>query len=263
MSAAIDITWLGMAAAYLLVLISFAILLWQQVPILGQLGMAVVRMSVQLLFVGVYLQYVFDLNNIWLNCAWVLIMITVADVSILHHCRLRVRSFGAPLFVALLLGTLIPLLFFTGLILQRPNILEARYLIPIGGMILGNCLRADIIGVRHFYESIDRDSRAFELTLAQGARLGEAIQPYLREAIQNAVAPTIATMMTIGLVSLPGMMTGVILGGQPPLAAVKYQIAIMIAIFTGTAIAVPCAILLTRKRGFLPSGPLNREVLVD
>ena len=263
MMATIDISWPGMAGAYLLLLVPLAVLLWQQVPIVGRVGIAVLRMTVQLLFVGIYLQVVFTFDNAWLNCAWVIVMIVVADVSILRHCRLRVRCFGWPMFVALVLGTAIPLLFFMALILRRPHILEARFLIPIGGMILGNCLRADIIGVRHFYETIDHDARTFELTLAQGARLGEAIQPYLREAVQNAVAPTIATMMTVGLVSLPGMMTGVILGGQPPLTAIKYQLAIMIAIFTGTAIAVPCAILLTRKKGFLPTGPLNREVLAD
>jgi putative ABC transport system permease protein len=206
---------------------------------------------------------VFNLDNLWLNCTWVLIMILVADVSILRHCRLRARRFGAPLFIALVLGTAVPVLFFTTLILRRPHILEARYLIPIGGMILGNCLRADIIGIRHFYETIKRDSRTFEYTLAQGAQLREAIQPYLREAFQNAVSPTVATMMTIGLVSLPGMMTGVILGGQPPMTAIKYQVAIMIAIFTGTAIAVPIGILLTLKKGFLPAGPLNRDIFAE
>jgi putative ABC transport system permease protein len=252
-----------MIAAYCLLLIPAALLLWQGVAIIGRLGMAAVRMTVQLLFVGLYLQFVFNLDNAWLNCAWLLIMILVADVSILRHCKLRVRCFGVSLFVALLLGTAVPVLYFTTLILRRPQILEARYLIPIGGMILGNCLRADIIGIRHFYDTIRRDSRTFEYTLAQGARLKEAIQPYLREAVHNAVSPTIATMMTIGLVSLPGMMTGVILGGQPPVTAIKYQVAIMIAIFTGTVIAVPCAILMSLKRGFHPSGPLNRDVFAD
>jgi putative ABC transport system permease protein len=259
----IDISWPGMLAAYCLLLIPLAMLLWQGVAILGRVAIAAVRMTVQLLFVGLYLQFVFNLDNAWLNCAWLLVMILVADVSILRHCRLRVRCFGVSLFVALVLGTGVPVLYFTMLILRRPQILEARYLIPIGGMILGNCLRADIIGIRHFYDTIKRDSRTFEYTLAQGAQLREAIRPYLREAIHNAVSPTVATMMTIGLVSLPGMMTGVILGGQPPVTAIKYQVAIMIAIFTGTAIAVPSAILMSLKRGFHPSGPLNKDVFTD
>ncbi len=260
MTETIDISGPGMIAAYCLLLIPLAMLLWQGVSILGRVTIAAVRMTVQLLFVGLYLQFVFNLNNAWLNCAWLLIMILVADVSILRHCRLRVRWFGPSLFVALLVGTAVPVLYFTTLILRRPHSMEARYLIPIGGMILGNCLRADIIGIRHFYDTIKRDSRTFEQSLAQGAELREAIRPYLREAFHNAVSPTIATMMTIGLVSLPGMMTGVILGGQPPVTAIRYQIAIMIAIFTGTAIAVPCAILMSLKCGFLPSGPLKSDV---
>ena len=102
-------------------------------------------------------------------------------------------------------------------------------------MTLGNCLRANIIGIGRFYKDIHREDKAYLLSLAQGANLGEAVFPYLRSALQAALAPTLATMATIGLVSLPGMMTGVILGGQSPLPAIKYQIAIMLSIFSGTA----------------------------
>ena len=69
-----------------------------------------------------------------------------------------------------------------------------------------------------------------------------------------ALLPTITTMSTIGLVSLPGMMTGVILAGADPISAIKYQIAIMIAIFTGTSITVFLAVLLTVKKSFSPYG---------
>jgi len=71
--------------------------------------------------------------------------------------------------------------------------------------------------------------------------------------------PTVATMSTIGLVSLPGMMTGVIMGGADPMTAIKYQIAIMIAIFSGTAITVVLAILMTIKGSFTPFGILDRH----
>ncbi len=71
--------------------------------------------------------------------------------------------------------------------------------------------------------------------------------------------PTVATMGTIGLVSLPGMMTGVIMGGADPMTAIKYQIAIMIAIFSGTAITVVLPILMTIKGGFTPFGILDRH----
>ncbi len=96
--------------------------------------------------------------------------------------------------------------------------------------------------------------------LAQGSTLREAINPYLIESFQAALAPTIATMMTIGLVSLPGMMTGVIMGGNDPMLAIKYQIGIMIAIFSGTAITMPAAVLLCLRRSFSPYGTLYSHI---
>jgi putative ABC transport system permease protein len=254
---AVDVSTSGLIMAYVLLLIPLGIILWQRVPLVGSLLIAAVRMTLQLLLVGLYLQVVFELDNPWLNGLWVLVMIGVADVSIIRGCGLKIRVFALPLAPALLLGTAVPMLWFVGAVLRRPDMLEAQYIIPVGGMILGNCLRANIVGIRSFYQAIRRDEKAFQLMLAQGATLREAIRPYLSESFQAAVSPTIATMMTIGLVSLPGMMTGVIMGGNDPMLAIKYQIGIMIAIFTGTAITMPTAILLTLRRSFSPYGVLR------
>jgi len=250
----------GLAAGYALLIIPFAVLLWARIPMLGQLAVSLVRMTVQLLFVGLYLQVVFQLNNPWLNSLWLLVMITVADVSIVRGAGLSLRRLAMPLFAALLAGTAIPLLYFVGVILFHTHLLEARFVIPIGGMILGNCLRADIIGMRRFYHSIRRGGKVFNQQLAEGATLAEATRPYLRLALHEALAPTVATMATIGLVSLPGMMTGVILGGAEPSVAVMYQIAIMIAIFTGTSMTVLLAIQLSRKTAFDAYGLIRRDI---
>ncbi len=256
----VDISFLSLAVGYGLLIFPLSILLWYRIPIVGDTLWAIVRMTVQLLFVGLYLQVVFSLNNFWLNGAWLLIMIGVADTSITRGCGLRLGRFAGPLFLALLLGTAVPLFFFVGPILARPHLLDAQYAIPIGGMILGNCLRADIIGVSNFYRSVRKSEKAFLQALAQGARFSEATRPFLRDAVQAALAPTVATMATIGLVSLPGMMTGVILGGADPMTAIKYQIAIMIAIFSGTAITVALAIWLTMKSSFTAYGVLDCQI---
>lgn len=257
----IDIGIGPLLGGYLLLLVPLAILLHLRVPLIKQSGIAVVRMTVQLALVGFYLQVVFDLNNPWLNLAWLAVMIGVADGSILKSCRLNLRRFAAPLFIALLAGTAVPVWVFSGPILQLPNALDAQYMIPLAGMVLGNCLRADIIGIKLFYEGIAADEKAYHQSLAQGARLHEAVEPYFRNAIQAALQPTIATMATIGLVSLPGMMTGVILSGANPLIAIKYQIVIMIAIFSGTAITIFLAIWLTIRSSFTASGILDRSII--
>ncbi len=251
----------GLVAGYGLLIIPLGILLWARVPLIGKMLIGGVRMTVQLLLVGFYLQVVFDFNSPWLNAAWVLVMLIVADISIIRNAGLRFRKLALPLFIALLVGISIPLLYFLGVILRLPNLLEARFVIPIGGMILGNCLRANIIGIRRFYQSIAHGEKAFCQTLADGATLAEATRPYLRHTLEEALAPTLATMATIGLVSLPGMMTGVILGGSDPRVAVMYQIAIMIAIFTGTNITVVLGILLTQKVSFDAFGTLRRDIV--
>ncbi len=248
---------LALAAFYLLLIIPLGIFLWFRIPLLNRTLIAVLRMTVQLLFVGLYLQVVFRWNNPWINGLWLMVMIVVADLSIIRGSDLRARSFLLPLFGALIVGTAIPLFAFLGPLLRRPTLMDAQYVIPIGGMILGNCLRADLIGIRTFYSALKKREKPFLLSLAQGARLHEAIRPYLREACQSALAPTVATIATIGLVALPGMMTGVILGGANPATAIKYQIAIMIAIFTGTAVTVILAVLMSIKVSFTPFGTLN------
>ena len=258
----VEISLARLGFGYVLLLLPLGFILWFRIPIFAQTLTALVRMTVQLLFVGLYLQVVFALNSPWLTSLWLFAMIGVADGSIVRGCGLRLRRFFAPMFVALIAGTAIPLLFFMGPILQQSSLLEAQYAIPIGGMILGNCLRADIVGVSQFYRAVQKSEKVFLHKLAQGARLREATAPFWREAGQSALTPTVASMATIGLVSLPGMMTGVILGGADPMTAIKYQIAIMIAILTGTATTVLLAILLTMTHSFTRYGTLDSTIFV-
>lgn len=257
---AIEIGYGGLAASYLLLLLPLGTMLWLRIPLIGQTLTAALRMTVQLLLVGFYLQFLFARHNPWLTGLWLVIMIGVADVSILRSSRLCVRCFAGPLFLSLAAGTALPLLFFLLLLLRLPDIMNPQYVIPIAGMILGNCLRADIIGVRAFYDSIRKSNRQYLRRLACGAGHAEAVQPFLRDACSAALAPALATMATIGLVSLPGMMTGVILGGSNPMVAIQYQIAIIIAIFCGTAVTVVAAILLTLRSAFTASGTLDSSI---
>jgi putative ABC transport system permease protein len=263
MNPIIDISLLSLAAGYLLLIFPLAIMLYLQVDILKETAVAVLRMTVQLLFVGLYLQVVFKLNNPFLNLAWVAAMIMVADLSILKGCRLELKRFMLPMFIALLVGTVLPMIFFAGVILRLPGWFDAQYVIPLAGMILGNCLRADIIGLNNFYQSIHKNEKVYHQSLAYGAALAEAVSPFFRDALRSALAPTIASMATIGLVSLPGMMTGVILAGADPFTVIKYQIAIMIAIFSGTAITVFLAIRLTVRNSFNAYGILQPDILRD
>ncbi len=260
-TSALDIGTIGLLLGYLLLLFPLAFILLYRVKLLRPLTISVVRLTVQLLMVGLYLQLVFRLNAWWLNILWLIVMLGVADISLISSSRLRIRRFLLPIFVSLTIGTVIPLLYLLGVIVRLPNLLDARYFIPVAGMILGNSLRADIVGLSTFYGSLHTEEKAYLLALSQGATLNEAVRPFLQRAYTASLSPTIATMATIGIVSLPGMMTGIILGGTDPFLAIKYQIAIMMAIFSGTALAVILGILLTLKTSFSRYGVLNPDVL--
>ncbi|HOC26395.1 MAG TPA: ABC transporter permease, partial [bacterium] len=179
---ALEIGYGGLAAAHLLLLIPLAAMLWLRIPLVGQTLVSVVRMTVQLLLVGFYLQFLFRLGDWRLTALWLLIMIGVADLSILRGSRLCVRCFAGPLFLSLAAGTALPLFFFLGALLRLPDWMAPQYVVPIAGMILGNCLRADIIGIRTFYDAIRKSNRDYLRRLASGAGRAEAIRPYLRDA---------------------------------------------------------------------------------
>jgi len=259
-STAINIGIPQLICGYFLLIIPVFLILFYRVRLMKEFIISLLRMTLQLLFVGLYLQVVFDLNRWWLNILWLLVMFTAADLSLLAGSRLVLRRYLFPIFVSLLVGTGIPLFYFLGGILRLPNLLDARYFIPIAGMIMGNSLRADIVGLRTFYGSLRTGRKAYHFSLSQGATRREAVRPYLKQAYSASLAPTLATMATVGLVSLPGMMTGIILGGTNPAVAIKYQIAIMIAIFSGTAVSVILGILLTIRVSFNPYGVLDDSI---
>ena len=226
----------------------------------GRLKLNVEMITSELLLVGVYLKWIFEINAVAFNLLWVLIMAIVANVHTLKAAKLRIRPFFLSSLVAILLGTAVPALIFICLVIQPEPLLDAQYLVPIWGMLLGNCLRSNIISLDRFF-SLVRDSRKVVQTrLALGATLSEALRPFMRQALRATVMPIITTISTLGIVSLPGMMTGQILGGSLPMVAIQYQICIMIAIFSAISMTASLNMLLSLRIGFDRFGNLRRSI---
>lgn len=260
---AIDISWFGMILMYLLLFLPAGLLFLFKVKLLKEVFISAIRMTLQLGLVGLYLGFIFEINNPWLNLAWVLVMITVANVTVLRTAGLKVRYFFTTVALGIILGTGSIAVFFILFVVQPEPFYDAAYVIPITGMILGNCLRANVISLERFYSSIKKREKEFNTYLMMGATLKEAITPYLREALKTAFAPTLSTMASIGLVSLPGMMTGQILGGSAPVVAIKYQIAIMISIFAAIVITAVVNIFFSLPIAFNSYHILEKKIFRD
>ncbi len=225
-------------------------------------AVAMVRMSVQLTLVGLYLSWLFKLDNPLLTAAWLVIMLGAANFSILQHSGLALQLFF-PLFAALLITLLTVLGWFILLVFTTHQPVHARLVVPIAGMLLGNSMNRTIITIDRFYSSLIQNEGLFSESLAMGATIREAATPFFREAYRAGMAPVLASYAAMGLVSLPGMMTGAILGGATPGQAVKYQIVIIIAIFASTELATLFSLLFTAFRGFHKNGMPDRTIFAN
>jgi putative ABC transport system permease protein len=257
----LDITLPRMALLYGLCLLPWLLLWLIGLRLSRDIGISILRMTVQLSLVGIYLKALFDLNNPWLNGLWILLMLMVADLSILQRAGLKARYFFLATLTAIASSVIVSTAYLVMLVIQPALYYDARYIVPLAGMILGNCLQGNVIALERFYSALRKNEQEYETFLMLGATRWEAVRPYFRAAIKAALNPTIAGMATMGLVSLPGMMTGQILGGSEPWIAVKYQIAIMICIFASTAIASIVNLRLSLNIAFDAFDVLKTEVI--
>lgn len=210
---------------------------------------SLVRMSIQLVLVGFFLQYIFIFNNPWINSGYVIFMIFAASASTTKTCNLTKKEFF-PILLGFGIPNMIMILFINQFIIGLNNTFDAQYYIPLMGMLLGNTLSGNIIGVNAFYQGLRKDQRQYHYRLALSANQWEATLPWYKEAVVACLNPIIASTETVGLVALPGMMTGQILGGSMPMTAIVYQIVIMAAILIARYFSIHLSILFTRKRAF-------------
>jgi len=257
----LDIEMPRMVLLYGLCLVPWLLLWLVGLRLSKDIGISILRMSIQLALVGIYLKMLFDLNQPWLNGLWILVMLLVADLSILRRAGLKVRYFVLATFIAIAASILFSTAYLVILVIQPAHYYDARYIVPLAGMILGNCLQGNVIALERFYSALRKNENEYATFLMLGASRWEAVRPYFRDAVKAAINPTIAGMATMGLVSLPGMMTGQILGGSEPWLAVKYQIAIMICIFTSTTLACIINLRLSLNTAFNAFDVLRDEVI--
>jgi len=256
----VDLSILSTLSMFALLLFPIGIFIYLQLALTRDTLISAARMAIQLALVGLYLKYIFQLNSLVVNLLWVALMMVAANMSVLGKSGLKRRIFFWRSLAGIAISTMVVSGWFILVAIRPDPFYDARYMIPITGMILGNCQRSNVLSLERFFTGIRRNENEFMTYLMLGANLREAVRPYLRDAIQAAVNPSIATMATMGIVSLPGMMTGQILGGATPVEAIKYQIGIMICIFTAMVIAAMLNILLSLPVAFDDHQRLNADI---
>ncbi len=254
---ATDIGWVGLAASLILIAIVVALSIAQRLDLERSIVWAATRAMAQLLVVGAALGFVIDPKQpvayAWL---WVLLMVAVAAVTVQGRAR------EIPHIVPLaFLGTGASALVSLGVIFVFHIFpMEARTVVPLAGMMIGNSMAATVVAARRIVAELADKRPEVEARLALGQPWQHASRPYVREAIRTAVLPQIEQTKIVGLIALPGAMTGLILAGVDPVDAVKIQAAVMYLVLGSVATTTAVIGLGLTRRLFTPDHRMVRLV---
>ena len=189
------------------------------------------KMTVQLILAGFILTAIFDTFHPLFLLGYLLAMVAFAVHRVLSKNPGLNRRFQWVVALSMASCGAVVLVFFVGCVV-RERLLNPQYMIPIFGMLMGNTMTAVGLGVKTFRESLSARQDEVDALLCFGASPRKILLPFARQAMETAMLPTLNSMAGMGIVALPGMMTGQILSGTVPSTAILYQIAIMIAICT-------------------------------
>jgi putative ABC transport system permease protein len=250
-----DIGWVGLLASFLLVGVAVGLSLWQGLGLERSMLWASARAGAQLLVVGWALVVVLDPDTpVALAWAWVVFMVVVAALTIAQRARevpgafaIGLASIGAVAVVSL--GVIFGLGIFPA---------EPQAIVPLAGMMIGNSMSATVLSGRRVMAEVDEKRLQIEARLALGLPWPDAARPHIREALRTALTPQIEQTKAVGLIALPGAMTGLILAGVEPVDAVQVQLAIMYLILGSVATSVTVVGLGLARRLFTPDHRLAR-----
>jgi len=249
----VDVSLLEVAGALALVAVAIGIAVWERTGLERDVGLATVRAFVQLTAIGYVIQLIFDSDELVFVVALLAVMVTIGAFTARTRAREVPGALGT-LFVALGLAaaaTLV-LVIALGVFPATP-----RYLVPVGGMVIGNAMTAAAVALNRLGEDVRSSTREIEAALALGATGGQAIRAVTRRSLRSATIPVIDQTKTTGLITFPGTMVGMLVAGAQPVDAVRLQLILLYLLMGAVAIAALTAVALARRRFFTAAQQLR------
>lgn len=236
---AMDIATGRLAAAFVFLVLLLVMVRYQGLRREGEIALAALRMTLQLVVMGYVLLFIFDQDHFIYPLAAITVMLFFA----VRNVYARVQGPIDPrlkrvIALALVIGVGSTMLYFMLVVINLDPWYLPRYFVPISGMLVGNSMTGISLGTERLISGIQAQRERVEGALMLGATPVRATREVTREAFSAAILPTINSMVGMGIVFLPGMMTGQILAGASPVTAIQYQIAIMLGIAGAVSLTV-------------------------
>lgn len=231
MTSPLQLVWaLGMMA------IAIALSAWQRLGLEWNLAIATGRTIIQLVVVGYVLAAVFAFRNPWLVLAVLGVMLAIATIVARNRISTKIPQLIPLVGGSILTSTVVTLLYTNFLVVQPQVWYDPQYVIPLAGIVLGNAMNGAALAGERLVSTLNSSQLEIETHLSLGATPQQAVAQYRKEAIRAGLIPTLNTMMVVGIVTLPGIMTGQLLSGVEPLTAAGTQILIMFMLAFATLI---------------------------
>jgi putative ABC transport system permease protein len=251
--AAIHLSVGQVAASLALVAVAVAVSIWQRADLERDIAVATIRSFVQLTAIGYVIKVIFDQNNLVFVFALIAAMVVFGALTARHRARHVPHAFW-PLLIALALAATATLALVIALGVFKA---QARYLVPVGGMVIGNAMTSAAVALNRLGDDVSDFAPQIEATLALGATSSQAMRPIIRRSLRSGMIPLIDSTKTTGLIFFPGTMVGMLLAGAAPIDAVRLQLVLLYVLLGSVSLAALVAVLLAYRNFFTDAHQLR------
>jgi putative ABC transport system permease protein len=252
-----EIGWGQLVLALGFVVLAGGASLWLSLGLGREIVVGAARTFGQLFLMGYVLVYVFQWQIPWLTLVLFAGMIFFAARIVAGRVKGHGLPVFRPVFASMLVSYMAVAIIVVGLVVQAEPWWAPRFFLPLGGMVVGNSMNAMALALDRLFSDARAGRAEVEMLLSLGADRAEATARMFPAAVRAGMIPSLNSMMGVGVVFIPGMMTGQILAGADPLVAIKYQIVVMLMLVGSTTLGSVLAVFLARRRLFTPALQLS------
>ncbi|MDX6633709.1 MAG: UDP-glucose/iron transport system permease protein [Solirubrobacterales bacterium] len=252
-SVSIHVTLGEVLASLVLVALAAAVSIWRRAELEGDIAIAVIRSFLQLTAVGYVIKIIFEQDKLVFVVVLIAAMVFFGALTARRRARAVPGAFWPLLLALALAGALtLGLVVALGIFKAQP-----RYLVPVGGMVIGNSMTAAAVALNRLGDEMRDSARQIEAALALGASSTQAAAPTMRRALRSGMIALVDSTKTTGVIFFPGTMVGMLLAGAEPTDAVRLQLILLYVLLGSVALAGLTATTLAYRNFFTPAHQLR------
>jgi putative ABC transport system permease protein len=257
------LTYLNLLLGLLLVLVPAYLVYTYDRLLLSKATLSVVRMLVQLLVMGACLWAVFHFGWFWLCLLWLLLLVVAAAFLVVSRTHILSRVLFLPACVGMFSSVAIVGAYVLLVVLQPADPLNARWFVPVTGVLMAHLLPTSIRAIRTFYDSLTQDSQPYYTLSGNGASRLHALAPYITRTLRSMVLPATANLSAMGLFVMPMLLSGLLMGGLSPLQAMLSFVILIFASITASILSVAITLCLSCRHAFNRQGQILQVFTAD